>query len=207
MEEDMKARSLENYLDSLASRNSTPGGGAVAAITGAQLAALITMVARFTKVDVQNKQTLQSIIDRTESARSEFLRLGQKDITAFNAVMAAYRMPKDDELKESTLQHALSAAATAPLLILELSQSLAKDIEFLAKFGNKNLITDIGMAALLVPATIESAKLNVMINLKHIKETDFINNAIQKIENAQPCIIKMEQIKLDILQSLTLVKH
>ena len=203
----MREVSIENYLDSLASRNSTPGGGAVAAITGAQLAALITMVARFTTVDAQNKQTIQSIIDRAESARSEFLSLGEQDVTAFKAVMVAYRMPKDAALKESTMQHALKAAATAPLLILELSQSLAKDIEDLAQFGNKNLITDIGMAALLVPATIESAKLNVMINLKEIKEIEFVNNALQKIESAQQCIIKMEQIKLDVLQSLTLAKH
>ncbi|MFT7688663.1 MAG: formiminotetrahydrofolate cyclodeaminase [Candidatus Azotimanducaceae bacterium] len=198
----MRELSVEGYLESLASRNSTPGGGAVAAITGAQLAALITMVARFTAINTDNKETLESIIDRAEKARIEFLNLGEQDVTAFNAVMTAYRMPKGSESKEEALQDALKAAATAPLLTLELSQSLASDIEILARIGNKNLTTDIGMAALLVPATIESAQMNVMINLKGIKEKKFIKNTLQKIELAKECKKRMEQIKSDILQSL-----
>jgi len=165
----MAKETMEEFLDSLAARTPTPGGGAVAAITGAQAAALMSMVSAFTP----NPDEITKINQRANEARKIFLQLVQQDIDAFEKLMSAYKLKKGTEDRESIVQSALTEAAEAPRAMMLLANSLIEDASRLQKDGNQNLITDTAMAAVLLEATIKSAEYNILINLKSIKSDQY----------------------------------
>ena len=200
----MKEQSIDQYLTALSSRSSTPGGGAVAAVTGAQAAALIAMVCNFSKAaDIAE---IDNILQRAKQAQVQFISLGEADVTAFKAVMAAYKLPKKSEpekkFQTDALQLALRTAAEAPLETLILAQSLTADIARLAEIGNQNLLTDIGIAAILVPATVRSAEMNIRINLSAMKDPSFIDTANKKIQASKICVQDMTNLATTINAAL-----
>jgi formiminotetrahydrofolate cyclodeaminase len=195
--------SLDTYLAELASKASTPGGGAVAAVTGAQAAALISMVCHLTK---DGGDDLTKIRSRSESARIAFIKLGEADIAGFDLVMMAYKLPgksqTEKEIRQAALQPALLAAASAPLSMLELAASLVTDIQVLVKTGNPNLITDVGIAALLIPATVQAATMNVLINLRSMKDASFKQAALASIDGASTKSRVLVKVSSDISRLL-----
>ncbi len=91
---------LQQYLDDLASANSTPGGGSASAISGAMGAALASMVARLTigkanYADVEEEIT--GILQRTEQLRERFQQLMQEDIAAYGKLSAAFKLPRNSD--------------------------------------------------------------------------------------------------------------
>ena len=111
---------IVDFLDALASGQSTPGGGGAAALTGSEAAALLSMVINFTvgkKKYAAVEEAFQGYLTRTEALRSELLALADDDVAAFNGVAACYGMPKatDDEKAART---AAMQAAPKPLSIL-----------------------------------------------------------------------------------------
>jgi glutamate formiminotransferase/formiminotetrahydrofolate cyclodeaminase len=170
-------KKVSNFLDELASNSPTPGGGSVAALAGALGAALISMVGNLTvgkKKYEDVEEDIKKIISSSEKLRYELSQLIEEDVKAFNNFMATYKMPKEtkDEKKMRTekIQEALVKAAKVPLKtaykcldIMILSQEAAEK-------GNVNVISDAGVAVLMAEAALESAILNVKINLRTIKD-------------------------------------
>ncbi len=203
----MQNQTLQAYLTALGAKTSTPGGGAVAAITGGQLAALIKMVAEFTNSDDDHLALERNaIILRADEATKEFLNLARADAEGFNEVMAAYKLPKRSEQEKqersAAIQAALIVAVDAPLKTLMLAASLASDISFLSTHGNKNLVTDTGIAALLINTTIRAAEMNVRINLQGIKALDFVAKTEQQIARVMPTCKQMIELANQINSSL-----
>jgi methenyltetrahydrofolate cyclohydrolase len=194
----MTNETIEEFLASLADRTSTPGGGAVAAMTGAQAAALISMVARFTS---QSDEMIQ-INQRAEQARGNFLKFIQRDITAFENLMLAFEAKKETDGRLETIQAALIEAADAPREMMLLANSLIDDTARLARDGNQNLITDTAMVAVLLKATIESAEYNILINLKSIKNPGYIEEAHADIDTCRENMIYLGEIADNIRSSL-----
>ena len=93
MPETLRHLTIESYLDSLASREPTPGGGAVVALMGAQAAALLSMSMRVTAKTDEAEQ-LSSALD---ARRRQLLELAEADAAAFASVMLAYKLPADDD--------------------------------------------------------------------------------------------------------------
>jgi formiminotetrahydrofolate cyclodeaminase len=149
------------YLEELASKAPTPGGGAAAGVSGAQGAALMEMVCNLTK---DQEGEISAIATRAGSARQAFLALAQRDMECFNAVMAAYRKPTSE--RDEHLGPALTEAAQVPLATIDECTRLIEPLERLAEIGNQNLVTDIGIAALLLEGAIRSSRLNVLIKLR-----------------------------------------
>ena len=219
----MNQQSLQSYLDKLSSSAATPGGGAVAAFTGAQAAALISMVCNLTKSKTEgavsnsvdhdaNDKTkdkakeIQAINKRAEQARAKFDQLADDDIEGFTQVMTAYKMPKSNSQERSDqhtmLQDALKHAAHAPLQTATLASGLAQDIQRLSEIGNKNLITDVGIAALLIPATVQAARMNVLINLSSMQDEQFIKNVLAALESATSQALPLTKLADSICTSL-----
>lgn len=219
----MNQQSLQSYLDKLSSSAATPGGGAVAAFTGAQAAALMSMVCNLTKSKTEgavsnsvdhdaNDKTkdkakeIQAINKRAEQARAKFDQLADDDIEGFTQVMTAYKMPKSNSQERSDqhtmLQDALKHAAHAPLQTATLASGLAQDIQRLSEIGNKNLITDVGIAALLIPATVQAARMNVLINLSSMQDEQFIKNALAALESATSQALPLTKLADSICTSL-----
>jgi len=163
---------LNDFLSELASDSPTPGGGSVAALAGALAAALTSMVANLTigkkkYADVQDD--VQAVLKKTEGLRLELSELMQEDAAAFDKVMVAMKLPKEtDEEKAKradALQAALVDAAMVPLAVMEKCVEVIALAKVAAEKGNKNAVSDAGVAALMGRAGAHAAKLNVMINL------------------------------------------
>ena len=183
---------LVDFLSDLASDSPTPGGGSVAALGGALAAALTSMVANLTigkkkYADVQ--EDVQAILAKTEGLRLELTELMEEDAAAFDKVMAAMRLPKEtDEEKAArtqVLQAALVDAAMVPLAVMEKCVQAIALARVAAEKGNKNAVSDAGVAALMGRAGAHAAKLNVLINLSWIQADEhkgFVEKAGRAIE-------------------------
>jgi formiminotetrahydrofolate cyclodeaminase len=194
----MANETMDEFLDSLAARTSTPGGGAVTAITGAQAAALISMVSRFTS----QTDEMTQIIQRAEEARAKFLQLVKRDISAFENLMLAFKTKKETKGRTEIIQAALIEAADAPRAMMLQANSLIDDTSILSRDGNQNLITDTAMVAVLLKAAIESAEYNILINLKSIKNQGYIEEAHADIESCRQNMVHLGEIADSIRSSL-----
>ena len=190
--------SLSDYLQALSSKAATPGGGAAAGLTGAQACALISMVCNLTRT---RDSRIPHLLAIAEEAQTAFMSLAQQDMARFDAVMAAWRSPAQG--RDERLQPALQAAAEVPLEMIDLAVSLIDCVRELAEIGNANLVTDTGIASLLIEATVRSARLNVLVNIKSIKNPDFVARARDRLADALGRLPELTQVNSDIDTQLT----
>jgi formiminotetrahydrofolate cyclodeaminase len=172
---------VRDFLQELASDSPAPGGGSVAALSGALSAALVMMVARLTLgmkgVTEEKTEKMNEVI--TEAIKL-FDRLSNRvdaDTEAFNKVMAAYKMPKgtaeEKEDRSEAIQNALKGAARHPMEVAEECTKLQTLCADLVTYGNQQALSDTGVASLLAHSGMTGALYNVAINLEGIKDTDF----------------------------------
>ena len=185
----IKDMTIQTFLDELASKASTPGGGGGAAVNGAIGSALISMVANFTigkkgYEDVHDEFT--SILNQSEDLRSKLTDAIKDDVDVFNRVMAAYGMSKETEdvkkLRTEAIQSALKEATDVPLACAKLCREVIDLSESAAENGNTNVISDAGVALLAGYAGLRSAALNVYINIGGIKDKEFADDRRQQLE-------------------------
>ena len=185
----IKDMTIQTFLDELASKASTPGGGGGAAVNGAIGAALISMVANFTigkkgYEDVHDEFT--SILNQSEDLRSKLTDAIKDDVDVFNRVMAAYGMSKETEdekkIRTKAIQSALKEATDVPLACAKLCREVIDLSESAAENGNTNVISDAGVALLAGYAGLRSAALNVYINIGGIKDKEFADDRRQQLE-------------------------
>jgi len=196
----IKDDSVQKFLDDLAGKASTPGGGSAAAITGAMGAALASMVANFT-VGKKNYEAVQEdmekLLTNTERLRSRLSDMINADVEVFNKVMAAYGMPKDSEEQKSeraaTIQSALKEATDVPLECAGLCAEVIRLTEPLAEKGNTNVISDAGVAVLAAYAALRSAALNVYINIGNIKDEEFVKDRSRQLEETMEGMDKLTE--------------
>ena len=186
----IKDKAIQAFLDELASKASTPGGGSAAAIIGAMGAALVSMVCNLTigkknYEEVENE--LKDVLKQAEELRERLTDMVRADVEVFNRVMGAYGMPKEtDEEKAARseeIQAALKAATDVPL---ECARACAEVIELskiAADKGNLNVISDAGVAVVAAEAALRSAALNVYINIGGIKDKAFADERAADLEN------------------------
>ncbi len=172
-----KDKKVESFLKEVASSSPTPGGGSVAAVTGATAASLVEMVANLTigkKGYEKVEKEMEAVAKEVSKLGKNLLVLADKDAEAFEMVMKAYKMKKEDTKREGAIQKAFKNAAEIPAETANLSKKvfmLAKKAE---KIGNKNANSDAKVAMHLATAAIASAVENVKINLPYIKDKDFV---------------------------------
>jgi len=185
-------KTVLDFLDMVASKSPAPGGGSTAALAGSLAASLTSMVCHLTigkkgylDIEEQIKKTLQE----SEQIRKQLTRLIDEDTKAFDSVIAAFQMPKSSEAEQQKRQQAIQEgykkAAAVPLSTARYCDQLWEYILFIAQRGNKNSISDAGVASLLAHAGVQGALLNVKINLAAIKDQDYciqMKTEIQELE-------------------------
>lgn len=188
----MQQEAVGTFLDQLASSAPTPGGGSVAALCGALSAALSSMVANLTLGREKYKDVepaIREALEQSEGLRAEFTQLIADDIAAYSTLSAAYRLPKatpDEQAERSAqIQGALQGAAEAPLRIAEQARQALDLCRTLAEIGNTNVISDVGVAAITAHAALESAELNVLINLRVLKDQALADTLLQRLNAAR----------------------
>ena len=176
MSRSFKDISIEDYLKRLGSGEPTPGGGAAAALTSAQGAALIMMVANHTKGKpkyAEFEELNKDILSEAEVLLGSLADGIDNDAAAFGKVSAAYALPKTNEEKRSAAISAASVlAAEAPLMVMEDSLSALRLAATMKGRSNRMLESDIYVAALSLSSGIRSANLNVDANLPAIEKAD-----------------------------------
>ncbi|MBF6148494.1 MULTISPECIES: cyclodeaminase/cyclohydrolase family protein [Nocardia] len=181
---------IGRYLDDLAAKIPAPGGGAVAALHAAQGAALVAMVARYTTraKDADNRPAIDRIIAAADAARERALALADADATAFTAVGAAYKLPKDTDeqvaARKEAIASALLQAARVPAAVVTEADEVLSLAADLLPIGNPNVVTDIGAAADAARAAAASSQLNIAINVGSLgdHEAEEFAPALQRIE-------------------------
>ena len=181
--------SVEGYLADAAAGKDAPGGGSVSALAGALGAAMSCMVCNFTVGREKFKEVEGRVKEILSAAEDGVRKLGElmdRDVEEYKKVTAAYKMPRGTEeekaKRRAAIQEALKSAMSAPLNTLRLCHKLILDLKDLVEMGNPNLISDVGVAAILLAAALDGAKLNVEINLKFIKDTDLVERTRKEIE-------------------------
>ena len=177
-----------DFVAATASKEPTPGGGAIAALTAATGAALAEMVANLTfgKKGYEAVQPeMEELQAKAEAIRKRMLELSQADADVFNIFMNALGLPKNtDEEKAArtvAIQQAYKDAAMVPFEIGELANQIFDLAELASRKGNQNLITDGIIAAINARAAVKSAFLNVRINLSGIKDESFVAELTSKM--------------------------
>ena len=180
---------LKAFADEVSMDSPTPGGGSVAALCGALSAALSSMVANLTygkKGYEAAKPEMKRIAVRAQALKDDLLRAVDLDTRAFNKVMEAFRLPKGTEEqareKEKAVEDASKEATLVPLGVLEASAELVGLAEAAVREGNRNSVSDAGVAGLTALAAGRGAFYNVRINLPGIKDEVFRTRVGEKAE-------------------------
>ena len=176
MDERLTDKSCAVFVDTLAAKESVPGGGGAAALVGALAAALCSMVGNFTtgkKTYAAVEADVQRMLGKAQDVRVRLLGLVEEDALAFAPLAEAYGIPKDDPSRAEVLEAATKGACVAPV---EMMRQIADAIELLEEMGEKGsrlLISDVGCGALLARAALEAAAMNVFVNTKSYKQAEW----------------------------------
>lgn len=187
---EIKDKSIEIFLDELASKSATPGGGSVAAVMGAQAAALVSMVCHLTIGKVKYAEVesdMQNLLEKSEALRESLTGMIKADVDVFNRLMAAYGLPKEtdeDKLQRSAvIQAVLKDATDVPLECASACAQAVMLSQIAAQKGSLAVISDAGVAVMAAYAGLKSASLNVYINAASIKDRAFADSKLAELDN------------------------
>lgn len=175
---------IENFLEELSSEAPSPGGGSTAALVFALSASLNSMVYSLTvgkkayealkdeekeKMLILHKEAKKLVV-----AAEEFMEKDRKD---FLSLMESYKLPKSNEkeieFRKEKIKEFTIKAMNTPMELAEECIKFYENIEFAIRYGNKNLVSDAGVAATLLHSAIESAIINVKVNLNFLRKEEF----------------------------------
>ncbi len=186
---EIKDKSVAVFLDELASKAATPGGGSAAAVMGAQSAALTSMVCNLTigKPKYAEVETeMQKLLEKSEALREKLTAMIKADVDVFDKLMACYGLPKQGNEEKSRrsaqIQSVLKEATQVPL---ECAKACAEAIalsRIAAEKGNLGVISDAGVAVMSGYAGLKSAALNVYINTGSLKDRKFAEAKLTELK-------------------------
>jgi formiminotetrahydrofolate cyclodeaminase len=167
----MRDQGLDAYLDALAARSPGPAGGVAAALTAAQAAALVAMVARFTtgvRYD-DHADTVASVIERADALRARAVALMDDDVAAFAGVAESQRLPRGTDPERAAraraVAGALVAAAGPQADVVRVAGEVLEMAERLLPIANRSVFADLAAAAQAVRSAAGTARLNVEVDV------------------------------------------
>jgi len=178
-------RSLSLFSEEVAARKATPGGGSVSAYMGALGAGLVCMVARITlgkREPTGNSVRLTEIVSEGEKLRQKLLSLVVEDAAAFDSVIQAYKLPKDNaDTRTRAIQAATIKATEVPMSTIELAHQSLKLAGELADIGTTSALSDVATAVAASMGAVEGAASNVLINLNPIKDKSYVDKISKRL--------------------------
>ena len=170
---------IKRFLKELSSDTPTPGGGSASALAGALSASLVSMTAGLSlKKGRLRKEAVKGIRRRALAIQRRLLRAVDEDAKSYEAVLKAYRLPKNTGkerlIRTKAIQKGSREATIIPQLVCQHAILLLKDSKALILNGNLNAISDAGVAAFLADAALGGGLLNIGVNLDSITDRVFI---------------------------------
>ena len=201
---------IEEYIKELASKTPVPGGGGASAVAGALSAALSSMVCNLTigkKSFATLEEDIKNILSDMNKHMENFIKLSDKDAQVFYPLSQAYGFkPQNEEekaLHEANMEKLLFDAAIVPLDIMKEANSMLNSIDFLAKKGSKLAISDAGVAVSLLRSAVCGAMMNVVINVKYMKDRDIAQRLLDEAsEILEDTMNKSDIIYREVLEVL-----
>lgn len=185
----VKDQTLEQFLATIADATATPGGGTASAVAGAlgvALARMAAALARGKKGYEEVQADLVALETRAVAVQERLMDLASRDSQAFEAVLAATRLPRGTDAERASRVEAMQAAyRKATEVPLETMEACVDALELAAVAvdkGNRGATTDAAVAVLLAEAGLRGASLNVKINLASIKDEGFRAAAEAKVD-------------------------
>jgi glutamate formiminotransferase/formiminotetrahydrofolate cyclodeaminase len=199
--------SLTAFADETASESPAPGGGSISAYVGALGISLATMVANLSAHKRGWDDRWEEFSDHAESGqklKDELLRLVDEDTAAFNAIMAAFGLPKNSDAEKSartaTIQEATKQAILIPLKVMEAAHASMAVIKAMAEVGNPNSVSDAGVGALCARTAVLGAHLNVRINASGLYDKDFLADVLAKAKKLEDEAVALEGEILKVVE-------
>ena len=169
-------QTISDFVDEVASDSPAPGGGSISALAGSLSASLISMVANLShdKKQFLNKKKINNIACSAQKLKNEFLILIDTDTKAFDKLMSSFRLPKktdkEIEFRSQEILKMSKLVTEVPFDVLEKSLEAINLVFDVLSIGNKNCISDAGVAAEMAYSCAYGAYYNVKINLIDLKE-------------------------------------
>ena len=205
----MRETTIENWLTDLASELPAPGGGAAAGVNAAMGAALVSMVCNLTigkPKFAEYDAVMREVLAEAERLRLEALQLAEDDAEAFSGVVAAYKLPKssDEEkaARTAAIQAGLVEAAAVPLAVAKVAAEVIKLSGRILEGSNPNVLSDVAVAASAARSALESAALNVDINLVSIKDPAERERLASALNEAIQAKVQAEAIMLAVTKRI-----
>ncbi|HEY3312924.1 MAG TPA: glutamate formimidoyltransferase [Anaerolineales bacterium] len=166
-----------DFLERLAAATPVPGGGSAAAYAGAMGASLVSMVAGLTigkKKYSGVEERMKSILAEAETLRLDLGAAVVEDAAAFEAVMAAFKLPKEtpeqEQLRAGEIEKTTLNAAHVPLEAARKSLRVIELASQVVSGGNMNAISDGASGAAMARAALTAAGTNVRINVHSLSD-------------------------------------
>lgn len=186
---EIKDKSVQVFMDELASKAATPGGGSAAAVMGALAAALISMVCNLTigkPKYVEVEADMQALLEKSEALRETLIGMIKADVDVFDRLMATYALPKDTieqkAARSEAIQTMLKEATVVPLMCAHACAETIALSRIAVDKGNINVISDAGVAVMAGYGALKSAALNVYINVGGLKDRVFADQKLAELE-------------------------
>lgn len=207
---ELKKLEVTAFADLLASDAPAPGGGSTAALEGALGASLTAMVCGLTVGKAKyaaSQELVESVREKCAALQVRFLDVMDRDTEAFNAVAAAFALPKGTEEEKAerskAIQAALRGCIDTPMEMMELAAETLELTESLLGRFNDSAASDLGVAALSLRSAIQGAWLNVRINISSIKDQDLAERSRERGEallaKALPAADRVYSAVLDMM--------
>lgn len=183
---------VEDLLDAFASSDPVPGGGSASALAGAVGISLLMMVASLPKTRTgapEEAADLSEASSRLRPLRESLTSLIDKDSEAYEAVLAAQRLPRDTDaekaVRRSAIEAAIRGATDVPLETMRVCQQALRGAIIIARNGNPNAATDTGVGVQLLLAGLRGAGLNVDVNTGSITDAGYVARVKEEREELE----------------------
>lgn len=189
-------RSVRDLLSAFSSSDPTPGGGSASALASSVGASLLVMVAGLPKTKHntdEDRAALSTVASTLTGIRQQLAEAIDADTAAYDAVVAAYRLPKttdaEKQLRTATVQRALKQATDVPLGVMRLSAEALKRAALVSEHGHAGAASDVGVATALLAAGLKGGQLNVEINLGSITDAAYtaaVRTEVERLTSGHP---------------------
>lgn len=169
----MEELSLDAFLNGVAAKSPTPGGGAVASTTGATAAALAGMVVAYSlgkKSLAEHQPALEQAAVALVRARAIFLELAEEDAAGYALLNELLKLPENDPRRQNEMAGAVEASLAPPRAAAAAATDLLRLMESLAPITNRLLRSDLAIAGALAEAAARSAWWNIAANITLITD-------------------------------------
>ena len=195
---------IEDFINDLSSPLPSPGGGSVAGLVGALSGSLNSMVysltvnkKSFEKKDLETQKLVLDFKEASAKFTKKALMLMEEDRKEFNKLMDCYKLPKETEeekeFRNKEIKQRTVKAMMAPKKLAEECYKFYENIDAAVEYGNKMLVSDAVCAAILLNAAVESAIVNVKINLNSLKDLPIAKEIEKEMKELEENSLKRKE--------------